>query len=244
MHLVDALREYLGWCPDRRMTPAGKRTLWQEMRSDPFPTEGSFVLDKLLIDYGSTGASRIFTIVFAAGVTGIVIILSLIRMANTLLAGILMCGLIFSAAIVIFYLNIQKATVEITRDSLVIHMALWRPVVIPKHTIATAEVRDNKPPFPLWLQTVLLLLVIPASAAGVIYGQYMQFASGETAVSSFFMHLGFDISIVLFFLVIYHHSRIRSYYPSVLVITTTTKKMIGIYGIHQDEIAGMLERSA
>lgn len=243
MQVAEIIRRYLGWCPVRGMTPAGKRTRWQEMRSDPFPTERPFVHDNLLIDYGSTGASRLFTIVFAAGVTGIVLLLSLIRMANTLLAGILMCGLILSAAVVIFYWNLKKATVEITRDSLVIHMALWRRVVIPKDTIATAEVRDNVQPVPPWLQTVLLLLVIPASSAGVIYGQYMQFASGNIPASSFLTHLGFDVSIVLFSLVIYHHSRIRSYYPSVLVITTTTKKRIGIYGIHQDEIAGMLGRS-
>lgn len=241
--ISEVIQGWLGWCPDRMMTPAGDRTRWQEMKSEPFPTESPFVCDEVLIDYGSTGRSWVFTVLFAAGITGIVLLLSLVRMADTLLAGILMCGLVLSAAVVISYLNVKKATVEITRDSLVVRMALWRPVIIPKDTIATAEIRDNKPPLPLWLLTLLLVLVIPASTAGVVYGQYVQFAGGEIPVSSFFMPLGFDVSIALFILAIYYHSRIRSFYPSVLVITTTRHKMVRIYEKNPGKLQGILGRS-
>lgn len=243
MHLSQTLRKYLGWCPQGSAAPVRKRMMLQpDMRTPTWPRDSVRVKNDLLVDYGSTGTSPLFFIGFVAGITGIVLLLSLIRIAYTLLAGVLLFGLIISVAIIIFYQDVKRATLESTPNALILHKVLLWPVVIPKDTIATAEVRDNVQSVPLWILT-LLVIVIPVSSAGVLYGEYLQFVSGEITSLSFFVRLGFDISIVIFFLVIYYHGRIRSHYPKTLVITTTTKKRICIYDENLDEITEALERS-
>lgn len=244
MHLTEVIRGWLGWCPDGSVAPVRKRHLPSDMCTSTRPMDDVLLVrNEIIVDYRSTGTSPLFFVGFVAGVTGIVFLLSLIRTAYTpLMSGILLCGLILLAAIAIFYEN-RKASLECRDDSLVLHKILPWPVIIPKNTIATAEVRDNIPSVPRWLLTVLLVIVIPVTSTGVHYGEYLQFVSGEIIASSFFVHLGFDISIILFFLVIYYHSRIRSFYPKTLVITTTTKKRIVMYTENPDEITGALERS-
>jgi len=242
--ISEIVHGWLGWCPDNRMAPAMKRYLPSDSFTQARPVDDlRLVRNDIIVDYRSTGTSPLFFVGFVAGVTGIVFLLSLIRTAYTpLISGVLLCGLILFAAIAIFYEN-RKARLECRADSLVLHNILPWPVVIQKDTIATAEIRDNIPTVPLWLLTVLLVIVIPVTSTGVLFWEYLQFVSGEIISSSFYVHLGFDISIVLFFLVIYCHSRIRSYYPKTLIITTNTKKRIVMYTENPDEITRVLERS-
>ncbi|MCK9592777.1 MAG: hypothetical protein M0Q91_12310 [Methanoregula sp.] len=215
------------------------------MNSHNLPTPGAYVNDEVIVDYGSTGISLPFFIGILIGVIGIVALFTRVMPVGLFPFGdgMLFFGLILSVAIVIFYLDKKKATLEIAQEALIIRRVFHWPVVIRKETIATVEVRYNVPPVPIWLQKILILIVIPASSAGVIYGEYLQLVSGEITSTSFFVHLGFDISIVLFSLAIYYHSRIRLDYPSVLVITTNTKKLAGIYGKNPEEIAKMLGKS-
>jgi hypothetical protein len=240
--IAEIIHEWMGWCPDRCTIPVRKEIPWREVNSNTLTTECGYVNDELIVDYGATGISLPFFIgaVFA-GVIGIVAVLTIILVVSPFrVAGILWCGLILSVAIVIFYRDMKKATLEITRDALIIRRSLHRPVVIQKDTIASVEVRHNVPTVPLWLQKVLVLLVIPASSVAIIYGEYLEMLSGEIESSSFFLRLGFHTSIVLFFLAIYYHSYIRSYYSTILVITTNTKKLAGIYGKNPEEIAKLL----
>lgn len=211
----------------------------------PFCDTKSYVNDEIIIDYGATGISPPFFIGILIGVLGIIVFFTrVIPVASLFFAGrLLFCGLFSVIAFIILFRDMKKDTLEITQNALIIHRVLHRAVVLRKDTIATVEIRHNTPPFPLWLQKVLIFLVIPASSAGVIYGEYLQLVSGEITSSSFFVHLGFNISIVMFFLTIYYHSRVRSYYPSVLVISTTTKKLAGIYGENMDEIRRRLGKS-
>ncbi|MDD1716455.1 MAG: hypothetical protein LUQ01_05600 [Methanolinea sp.] len=244
MHLVDALREYLGWCPDHRMAQVRKHILWNETNYTPLPTGGAYVNDGVIVDYGKTGISLPYFIGIVFGVIGILALFVLVvpfaglRMVFV----IVLCFLILPIAIVTLVRDLRKATMEITNEALVIRRFLHRPVVIRKEEIATLEVRDNVPPIPVWLQAVLMLVLIPASSAGIIYREYLQFASGEITTSSFFQYLGFYPSIVLFFLASYYHSRIRSHHPRFLFLSTTTKKVAGIYGKNPEEIAAMLVR--
>lgn len=245
MHISEVIRGWLGWCPDQGIAPFRKDSChWPKMNSHTLPTPGAYVNDEVIVDYGKTGISLPYFIGAMIAIIGIIaFLLLLVRLAFLPLAGILFCGLILSVVIDMVYQDLKKASLEITQDTLIIRRSLHWPVVIRKETIATAEVRYNVPPVPLWLQKILILIVIPASSAGIIFGEYLQLVSGEITSSSFFVHLGFDISIILFFLAIYYHSRIRLYYPSVLVITTNTKKLAVIYGKNAEEIAKILEQS-
>lgn len=231
MHLVDALREYLGWCPDRRMASARKNGAWNEMNCTPLPNGGAYVNDGAIVDYGKTGISLPYFIGIVFGVIGILALVVLVVpfAGLRMVSGIVLCFLILPTAIVTLVRDLRKATLEMTNEALVIRRFLHRPVVIRKEEIAKMEVRDNIPPIPVWLQTVLTLALIPASSAGILYMEYLQFASGEITASSFLQYLGFYPSIVLFFLVIYYHSRVRSRYPKLLTITTTSRTLVGVY---------------
>jgi hypothetical protein len=241
----EVIRGYLGWCPNQRVIPVRTQIPWQEMASPILPKQGAYVNKEVIVDYGTTGISLPFFIGVLTGVIAIVVFFTLIIPVKSLflMAGISLSPFILLFAFVTFYQDMKKATLEITPDTLIIRRSLRQPVVIRKDTIATVEVRPNVPPLPLWLQKVLILFMIPAGTAGVICGEYLQLTAGEITSSSFFMHLGYNVSIVLFFLAIYYHSRIRSYYPSTLVITTNTKKLAGIYGKNPEDIAKMLGKS-
>ncbi len=245
MHFVDTLREYLGWCPGHRMAPVRKYTPWNETEFDPLPTEGTYVNEELIVDYGRTGISLPVFIGVVIGVIGALVISTLFLPFATfrVVSGILMCGLLLPVVIVILYRDLKRRTLEITRDTIVIRRALYRPVVIRKDEITTMEIRNTKPPVPVWLQAGLSLFLIPVSTAYILSHDYVQFVSGEISTSSFITTLGFYLCIVLLFLVSYYRSRIRSRYPRYLFITTGTRKVAAIYTGNPEEMAGMRGRS-
>lgn len=245
MHLVDALREYLGWCPDHGMAQVRKHTPWNETEFDPMPTEGMYVNDGVIVDYGRTSISLPVFIGVVIGVIGALVISTLFLPFEKfrVVSGILMCGLILPVVILILYRDLKRTRLEITRDTLVIRRVLYRPVVIRKDEIATMEIRNTKPPVPVWLQAGLSLFLIPVSSAYIIFREYLQFVSGEISSSSFFTSLGFYLCIVLLFLVSYYRSRIRSRYPRHFFISTGTGNVAAIYTGNPEEMAGMLGRS-
>jgi hypothetical protein len=243
--ISEMIHEWMGWCPDQGMAPFRKETLpWPEMNSNALPMKSASVKDGIIVDYGKTGMSLPFFIGAVIGTIGITAFLLLIvRVAIFSLAGILFCGLILLVAIIAVYRDLRKASLEINQDALIIRRSLHQPVVIPKDTISSVEIRHNVPPLPLWLQKVLILFVIPVSSVGVLYGEYLQFTAGEITSSSFLLHLGFNLSLIPFFLAIYYHSHIRSDYPEILVITTNMQNLAAIYEQNPEEIANQLEKS-
>jgi len=245
MHFVNALKEYLGWCPNHTMAPVKKCVPWSDMESKPLPTRGAYVNDGILVDYGRTGISMPVFIGLVAGAICIVVIFSLILPFATyrVASGILMCGLLLPVVLVILARDLRGARLEITRDTLVIRRPLSWPVVIQKEEIESVEIRDYRPPMPAWLQAILFLVLIPVSTVYILSYVYMQFVSGEIASHSFITSLGFYMSIVLLFTVGYYRSRIRSRYPRYLFITTGTRKVAAIYTANPEEVAGMLGRT-
>ena len=242
----EVIRGWLGWCPDRCNIPLSKETPWREVNSNTLTTECAYVNTELIVDYGATGISLPFFIgaVFA-GVIGIVAVLTIIPVVSPVSGGRYPLVRTHPLGRYRYFLSRyeERLPLKLPRDALIIRRSLHRPVVIQKDTIASVEVRHNVPTVPLWLQKVLILLVIPASSVAIIYGEYLEMLSGEIESSSFLLRIGYHTSIVLFFLVIYYHSYIRSYYSTILVITTNTKKLAGIYGKNPEEIAKLLEKS-
>ncbi len=245
IRFTDAIRGWLGWCPDRRMASVRNNGLWNETNYRPLPTGNGLVNDGMIIDYGKTEISLPFFIGIVFGVIGLLAFFALVIpfAGFRTVSGIVLCCLILPAATVTLVRDLRRATLEITNEALVIRRFLYRPVVIPKEEIATVEVRDNMPPIPIWLQTVLTLALVPSSAAGIIYVEYLQFASGEITISSFLQYLAFYPGVVLFFLVILYHSRIRSRYPKFLAVATTTGAQAGIYTGNPGEFERLLRGS-
>jgi hypothetical protein len=208
------------------------------------PEEDSFVNKGMTVDYGKTGISVRYFIGAIIGIVGIFMILFLIARTTSLtLAGIPFCFLILSVAVITVYQDLKKADLEITQDTLIIRRSLHGPVIIPKDTISTVEIRHNSPPLPFWLQRMLFLVVVPASSVVALYEEYLRFISGEITPLSLFLHLGFFTGIVLLVLANYYHSRVRADYPEILTITTNTQERAGVYGENLKEIAGLLGKS-
>lgn len=243
MPFVDRFRQFLGWCPDQRLAPFRQETIPLSEMTPPhiLPGKDAFVNDKMIVDYGKTGISVRYFIGAIIGIVGIFMVLFLIaRTASLSLAGIPFCVLILSVAIITVYQDLKKTKLEITRDTLIIRRSLHWPVIIPKDTISTVEIRHNSPPLPLLLQKVLFLIVIPVSSVVALYGEYLRFTASEITSLSLFLHLVFFIGIALLFLASYYHSCIRAAYPEILVITTNTQELAGVYGDNLKEIAKML----
>lgn len=243
MHVIDAFRKYLGWCPNGyRIAQARKHALWGSLEFNHLPTGDAYVNDGILIDYGRTGISLPLFIGLVAGAICIVVISSLILPFTTfrVTSSILMCTLLLPVTLVILSRDLRGARLEISRNILVIRRGLSWPVVIQKEEIETVEIRDYRPPMPAWLQALLFLVLIPVSTVYILSNEYVQFVSGVIASSSFITSLGFYICIVLLFLVSYYRSYIRSRY---LFITTETRKVAAIYTGNPEEMAGMLGRT-
>lgn len=244
--MSELVHEWMGWCPDQRIIPHRRESVpWPDkINSHSLQKNGSYVDNGLLVDYGKTGISVRYFFGAVIGIIGIIIVLFLIARAGSLpLAGIPFFGLILLVVIVMVYQDLKKTNLEITSDTLIIRRSLNRPVIIPKDTISTVEIRHNSPSISLWLLKVLFLVIVPASSVVALYGEYLRFTASEISSMSLFLHLGFFISIILLFLASYYHSRIRADYPEILTITTNRQELAGVYGDNLSEIAQLLGKS-
>lgn len=245
--LSEQVHEWMGWCPDQRIVARRRDPVpWPDkINSHSLQKNGSYVNNGVIADYGKTGISVRYFFGAVIGIVGIIMVLFLIARAGSLpLAGVPFFGLILLVVFVMVYQDLKKTSLEITQDTLIIRRSLNRPVIIPKNTISTVEIRHNSPPIPLWLLKLLFLVIAPASSVVALYGEYLRFTAGQISSMSLFLHLGFFISIILLFLASYYHSRIRADYPETLTITTNRQELAGFYGDHLSEIAQLLGKSA
>lgn len=245
LRISETIHGWLGWCPRGSGAPARTPLLpRQDTRTSTRPVDDLLPMENdVIVDYRSTTTSPLVFIGFVVGVTGMVRLLSWIHpVYSPVLSGIILCGLIITASAAVFYEN-RKALVKNTTDSLILYRILPWPVVIPKNTITSAEVQDNTPPVPQWLLLLLLLIMVPTASVSILFWEYMQFISGGIASVPFFVYLGVVPCSILFFLGMYCHSRVRLRYPSVLVITTTTGRMIAMYSGTVHGVSGTLGRA-
>lgn len=245
MRISEIVHGWLGWCPDRDSIIVRKRVLSHGMKSQSLPAEGTYVNEGVIVDCGTTGISLRFFTGALLGVVGVIALYILLipTLPLTFAAGFLLISLILLVGIVMVYRDRKGATIEITPDSLTIRRFLHPPFIIRKDTIETAELQKYVPLSPSWLPAALMLLLVPVLSAGVIWGQYLELIAGGMSAMSFFVRLGFDICVVLFFFAAYQHSRIRSAYSEILAIRTTSNQIAVIYSKHPEELAEKLGRS-
>ena len=242
-YLSEVIKGWLGWCPDPAIVTLRKKASGPEMNSCVPREPGTYVNDNVIVNHGKTGISltRFFGILIAI-IGSIALWILVIRSGFLPHARILVWALALPFLIVMVYQDIRKAHLEISPDTLIIRRILHRPVIIPKDTISSIEIRPNEQPFPLRLQKILII-ILSLIYAGMVWVQYLQVVAGEITVSSYVLNLGVDLGIILFLLVLYYHSRIRADYPELLVITTNTQKRVVIFGKNPEEIAQKLGKS-
>lgn len=242
-HLSEVIRGWLGWCPNQEMIPFRKKTFSQETNSFIPPKPGVYVNDDVIVNNGKTGISLTYFIGLLIAIIGsIALFILIIRSGSLPQARILFWVLALPVVIALVYRDLRKAHLEISSDTLIIRRSLHRPVLIPKDTISSVEIRPNEQAFSLRLQKILIV-ILSLLCAGMTWLRYLQVAAGEITVSSFFLNLGADIGVVLFFVAFYYHFHIRADYPEMLVISTNTQRRVTIYGKNPEKIAKMLGKS-
>lgn len=241
----DTVHAWLGLCPDHRAVRERRRTGSPRLYSLASESPMRWVHGDTIVRYGVRGISLPFFIgamIVCIGATAFLLLV--LRFPVFPVPSFIVNGLILLAAGISFLSLIEKASLGISNNIIIIQRSFHREIAIPKASIATMAIKENKPSLPLWFQMLLVFFLIPASSAGIVYGRYLQVISGEILFSSFLSHLSYSVSVIVFFLIIYYGSRRLSYYPSALIITTTTGKVAGIYHNNPKEIADLVETPA
>jgi len=239
----EIIHGWLGLCPDRYAVQMRKEVLPFEMNSQGPEKNRAYTNNGIVVDSGTAGITKWFIIGVVVALFGTVLVFPFIvkgisfRQASTLFSVFL---LLF--AIVTLYRDIKKASLEIRPDALILRRPFHKPVVIRRDDIATVEIRQNALPYPLWHQKILTVCLIPICSVAIVLIEYWDLISGEVASSRFLLNLIFYINLILFFLVFYHHSRVRSS-PEKGVIITNRKERITVFCENPGEITRLLEKT-
>ncbi len=221
----EAIRKWAGWCPNINAAPVRERTSTFEMRSSAVPGNTPHLNGKGIVDYGSTGIS---IPLFILSVAGVVVAFHILRLANSLIAGILLSVFILAVAAIELYHDRNGNTVEVIPDSILVRRPLFKPLVIARDAIVKIEVRKNKLPVPLSVFAAVILAIIIFSVFR-IYNELILFDQGVNDALTSLVSTSLYLSIVIFFICTFHRSYVRSRYPRLLAITTRTKKIIAVY---------------
>jgi hypothetical protein len=229
--IFEAIHQWLGWCPNRRMTPVRMEMAWQEVNSPVFQAQGTLVTNEVIVDYGSTGLSiRLFILILAGTTTGLFAIMRYGLFETWSSLGILMMSIfILGVAVRMAYQDIKKATIEFTKDAIAVWRPLFRPLIIAKDTITTIEIRKNIHHSWRWLFRGAIILFIVGIIPSILFSGQSLFISRVISQVSFSVFVVYYLAVVVFFGLLFYHQHIRSRYSHVLAIHTKTKKIVGLY---------------
>ena len=229
--ISEAIHQWLGWCPNQRMTPVRMEMAWPEMNSRFLPTQSANVIEEVIVDYGSTGLSiPFFTLILTTTIMGLFAIMRYGLFEKWSYSGILMLSIfILGVAVRMAYQDIKKATIEFTRDAITVWRPLFRPVIIAKDTIATIEVRENIHHSSRWLFRAAMMIFFAGVIPSVLFSGHSLFISRVIPQVSFSVFVMYYLTVIIFFGLLFFHQHVRSRYSHVLAIHTKTQKIVGLY---------------
>ncbi len=226
MRFSEAIRRWMGWCPNAAVAGAGRRYAAPEgeIGIGTAADGGREVTAEALVDYGPIGTPAMYLILLIAGALLIGCLFVMSPAGNLLLLAIILA---FSG--VELYGVMRRARVEISSDTITIRRPLFWPIVIPKNAVLKAEVGENKPPVPFWLLSTALVMVFVSATGGIYYGldnpTSMRFISG--------------LGAAIFFPMVFYRTYVRTHYPRTLTIRTA-RKIAAIYTDDPERIARVL----
>lgn len=242
--ISEAIHQWLGWCPNRRMTSARMEMAWQEMNSHNLPTQGVNANDAVIVDYGLTGLSiPFFTLILTITIVGLFAIMRYGLFESWSSLGILMLSIfILGVAVRTAYQDIKKATIEFTRDAVTVWRPLFRPVIIAKDTITTIEVRENIHHSNRWLFRAAMVIFFVGIIPSILFSGQSLFIPRVISQVSFSVFVVYYLAVIVFFGILFYHQHIRSRYSHVLAIQTKTKKIVSLYIDDPDKMSDMLSK--
>ncbi|MCT8337851.1 DUF1673 family protein [Methanoculleus sp. Afa-1] len=234
----ETIRRLMGWCPNAAM--AGRRYAALDVEVETAAGGGREAVEGVLVDYGPIGTpGRLFLLLL--GVAGIIGCLyatapaTLVTVPITSVmppaGGLLLLAVIVGYSVLELYGALRRSRIDIARDTVTISRPLFRPIVIPKDAVVTAEVKENKLPVSLRLLTIAISVLL-VLAAGNVYAGFENPAS---------MQFIFGLAAAILFPVLFYRTYLRTRYPQALVITTAEKKIAAIYTDDPGRIARALE---
>ncbi len=223
--IAEVIRRRMGWCPNMNLASGREQTRTSEKSFLTASGNAPHVQRKGVVDYGSTGISGPL---FLVAIVGVVVAFSILRLVNSFIAGILLSIFLLTVAAIMFYLDRNGNTVDVTPDAIFIHRPLFKPHVIAKDAILKTEVRNNILRVPLSVFAAVILVIIVFSTVR-IYNELLPFAHDVTLGPVSLGWVALYLSIVIFSVCILHRSYVRSRYPQVIAITTKTSKIIAMY---------------
>lgn len=244
MHLADTFRRYLGWCPAAMPAPRF-RMPWTDYPVSSLPSGGSgYTVHDVVLDYGTTGISiRLFTVILAGTIAGLFALMRSGISGTWASLGISVISMfILGVAVRVFYQDIRKATVRFTPDAITVRRLLFLPVIIPKDTITTIEVRKNIHHMHRWLFRGAMVIVLVSVIPFILSSGQSQYVSRLISRVSFFVFVMYQIAVIVFFTLLFYHGYIRSGHSHILAICTNDQKIVGLYVDNPGEMSGMLSQ--
>jgi hypothetical protein len=243
-HIMEGIRRYLGWCPDRTMAP--RSITFQESNpvSSVFSRDRGYTMQDVIMDYGSTGISiQLFTLILAGTIAGLFAIMRYDFFESWSSLGLLILIIfIFSVAVRMVHQDIKKATVEFAPDAIIVRRPLFRPVIIAKDTITTIGVRNNIHHSHRWLFLGAMMIFLAGVVPKILFSGQSQYVSRLISQVSFTVFVAYYLVIMVFFGLMIYHGYIRSQYPDVLAICTNNKKIVGLYVNDPGKMSDMLSK--
>ncbi len=244
IRISEVIHQWLGWCPNRRMTPFRTETVGKEMNSTILPAQGPIVYNEVIVDYGSTGLSiPLFTLLLAGTITGLFAIMRYGLFETWSSLGILVLSIfILGVAVRIAYQNLKKATIVFTPDAITIQRPLSRPVIITKDTLTTIGVGENIHHSRRWLFRAAMVIFFAGIIPSILFSGNSLFISRIISQVSLNVFVVYYLAVIVFFGLLVYHQHIRSRYSHVLAIRTNTKKIVGLYFDDPGRVSDMVSR--
>ena len=242
--ISEAIHQWLGWCPNRRMTPVRMEMAWHEVNSPVLQAQGTLVTNEVIVDYGSTGLSiRLFILILTGTTTGLFAIMRYGLFETWSSLGILMLSIfILGVAVRMAYQDIKKATIEFAPDAIAVLRPLFKPVIIAKDTITIIEVRENIHHSRRWLFRAAMVIFFVGIIPSILFSGNSLFISRIISRVSFNVFVVYYLAVIVFFGLLIYHQHIRSRYSHVLAIQTNTKKIVGLYFDDPSKMSDLLSR--
>jgi hypothetical protein len=227
----EVIRGWLGWCPGRMIAPHSRMFQVENLVSSTLPGDRGYRMQDVVMDYGSTGMSiPIFTIILGGTIAGLFAIVRYGLFETWSSLGILILSVfMLVVAVRMVHQDIKKATIEFTPNAITVRRPLFRPVVIAKDAITAIEVRKNIHHTHRWFFRGAMVIFFAGIIPSILFSGNSLLIPRIISQISLSVFVVYYLVVIVFFGLLFYHGYIRSRYSQVLAISTSDKKIVGLY---------------
>jgi hypothetical protein len=229
LNVAETIRKIMGWCPQKDYVlkhvenenyKLGSAALYK--MDTHLDEEKNIILDYQYMDIVHIAVTLFVAIVAVFALFMVGFVLPIYR----IFALLLFASAILIASLILLYQ--ARSIVEFTSHAIIIQRPLFKSIVIGKDRILKTEIVKNHNHTIRWviLPAAIILLIVSGMDLIDVVSQHM----AQSFPFSVIIPIVFSkATIMLLFLVLFYKSKIRSYSPNTLKITTKTKKNIILY---------------